>query len=249
MTEDFVASAKWLKARPESQRQARRRRLLLRRRHREPARRAARPDLDAGVPFYGRQPQRRGRAEDQGAAPAALRGQRPGASTPGSRPSRRRSRRTTRPTRCTSTRARSTASTTTRRRATTRTPPSSRGSARSTSSTRRFAHSRPGAFPRRSPRPAALAGSPTRVARAGRDRLPQSSWSGAPSRSSARSTRISTAKPFLSGSRSFSGCTRRRQTSSYAGPRVDRREPVEARDAALRQDARPRGAAASAGTR
>ena len=42
--------------------------------------------------------------------------------------------------------------------------------------------------------------------------------SGNPSRSSARSTLMSTAKPFLSGSRSFSGCTSRRQTSSYCGP-------------------------------
>src|SRR6185503_9311398 len=42
--------------------------------------------------------------------------------------------------------------------------------------------------------------------------------SGFPPRSSARSTVISTANPFLSGSRSFSGCTRRLQISSYTGP-------------------------------
>ena len=41
-----------------------------------------------------------------------------------------------------------------------------------------------------------------------------SSANACPSRSSALSTSIKTAKPFLSGSRSFSGCTTRRQTSS-----------------------------------
>src|SRR5262249_58083430 len=41
---------------------------------------------------------------------------------------------------------------------------------------------------------------------------------GWPSRSSARSTLMRTANPFLSGSRSFSGWTSRRQTSSYAAP-------------------------------
>jgi 23S rRNA U2552 (ribose-2'-O)-methylase RlmE/FtsJ len=53
----------------------------------------------------------------------------------------------------------------------------------------------------------------------GGDRVPHySKVSGIPSRSSARSTLISTAKPFLSGSRSFSGCTSLRHTSSYCGP-------------------------------
>ena len=46
----------------------------------------------------------------------------------------------------------------------------------------------------------------------------QARSSGFPSRSSARSTLMSTANPFLSGSRSFSGWTRRCQTSSYAAP-------------------------------
>jgi hypothetical protein len=46
----------------------------------------------------------------------------------------------------------------------------------------------------------------------------QARSSGFPSRSSARSTLMSTANPFLSGSRSFSGWTRRCQTFSYAVP-------------------------------
>ena len=44
--------------------------------------------------------------------------------------------------------------------------------------------------------------------------------SAAPSRSSARSIWMRTANPFFCGSRSFSGWTRRVQTSSYTGPDV-----------------------------
>ena len=72
MVEDFVASAKWLKARPESSGKLGAvgfcfgggivNQLAVRL-----------PDLDAGAPFYGRQPSADGRAEDQGVAPAALR--------------------------------------------------------------------------------------------------------------------------------------------------------------------------------
>ena len=153
MAEDFVASARWLKARPESSGKIGAvgfcfgggivNQLAVRM-----------PDLGAGVPFYGRQAGRRRRAEDQGAAPAALRRRTIRASTPGSRPTKRRSRPTTRPTTLYIYEAPSTGSTTTRPRATTSRPPSSPGSARSTSSTRPFASAASGerVGPRSSPR-------------------------------------------------------------------------------------------------
>ena len=81
MLEDFVAAAAWLKARPESNGKIGAvgfcfgggivNQLAVRM-----------PDLGAGAPFYGRQAGRRRRAEDQGAADAALRRRTTRASTP-----------------------------------------------------------------------------------------------------------------------------------------------------------------------
>ena len=65
----------------------------------------------------------------------------------------------------------------------------------------------------------------------------QSNLSGVPSSSSARSTSMRTAKPFLSGSRSFSGWIKRVQTSS-GRPRFKQASgAVEAGDAAFGQNA------------
>ena len=101
MIEDFVASAKWLKARPGMQRQARRHRVLLRRRHRQPARRAARQRSRRRRAVLRPPAERRGRGEDHGAADAAVRRRdhRHRRRQPASRRSRPRSRRTTRRTR------------------------------------------------------------------------------------------------------------------------------------------------------
>ena len=144
MTEDFVAAAKWLKARPESSGKLGAvgfcfgggivNQLAVR----------LGTDLNAGVPFYGRQPGADDVPKIKAPLAAPLRRQRPGhqrrdrglrSGAQGQRQDLRR---------CTSTKARSTASTTTRPRATTSRPRSSPGSARSTSSTRPFATPRPG---------------------------------------------------------------------------------------------------------
>ena len=96
MIEDFVASAGWLKARAESNGQARRGRLLLRRRHRQPARGAAGPGSRRGRAVL-RPPGRAPRMRPKIKAPLMLHyaGQRSGHQRRHGRPTKRRSRRTT----------------------------------------------------------------------------------------------------------------------------------------------------------
>ncbi len=73
MREDFVASAEWLKARPDFDRQARHHRLLLRRHHHQCAGGAAGLRSSRRNSVLRRPTGRRGRGQDQGAAAGELR--------------------------------------------------------------------------------------------------------------------------------------------------------------------------------